>query len=249
VSGKGTRYGVAWSPDRARLAFIYTSSGNLNESELHLINADGAQEISILGPGTFGNPAWSPDGVTLAFAKQFPDGTRRLMLLDATGQNLRELGVRSDWDWEAAWSPDGLRLAFVSNCLKPSCDSAVSDLWVMNADGSGAHRLTAGVGIDDDAYSPVWSPDGEWIAFDMERNSIRDVYRIRPDGTNLERLTSGTRFTSYLAPSYSPDGRQLVYTQWSGADGLTHLLITPADGGTATSLPLAVGEAIDPDWR
>lgn len=59
---------------------------------------------------------------------------------------------------------------------------------------SPVHARTDGT---DDAYSPAWSPDGQWIAFDMSRNGVRDVYRMRPSDTDLQRLTSGTRIASF----------------------------------------------------
>ena len=40
------------------------------------------------------------------------------------------------------------------------------------------------------AVTPAWSPDGEWIAFASNHEGSYDVYRIRPDGSELTRITN-----------------------------------------------------------
>ena len=55
-----------------------------------------------------------------------------------------------------AWSPDGRKIAFVSD------RDGNSEIYVMNADGSGQRRLTRNPAYDAD---PAWSPDGRTIAF------------------------------------------------------------------------------------
>lgn len=57
-----------------------------------------------------------------------------------------------------AWSPDGAKIAYVHEDA-----SGLSDLWVMNADGSGKSRVTTGGGVLPAA--PSWSPDGSQLAF------------------------------------------------------------------------------------
>ena len=75
-----------------------------------------------------------------------------------------------------------------------------SSLFVSNADGSGEQKLTEGY-LD---YNPVWSPDGQWIGFTSERNGSADLYRMRPDGSGLERVTDDPAYDDQAA--FSPDG-------------------------------------------
>ena len=58
-------------------------------------------------------------------------------------------------------------------------------LYASNPDGSGERALTQGT-LD---YNPAWSADGKWIVFTSEREGSADLYRMRPDGTGVERLT------------------------------------------------------------
>src|SRR5215213_7868877 len=59
-------------------------------------------------------------------------------------------------------------------------------LFVAAADGTKAHPLVTPADAD---YDAAWSPDGGSIVFTSERNGSADLYRVKPDGSGLERLT------------------------------------------------------------
>jgi Tol biopolymer transport system component len=61
-----------------------------------------------------------------------------------------------------------------------------AELFIANADGSAERRLLPAPGFD---YNAAFSPDGKWIVFTSERSGSADIYRVRVDGTGLERLT------------------------------------------------------------
>ena len=77
----------------------------------------------------------------------------------------------------------------------------------MDADGSNVKQVTD-VGF---ASRPRWSPDGEWILF--ERGQI---YAIRPDGTGLWQVSNPRLNATMLLGGWSPDGRQVMYTEAVG---------------------------------
>src|SRR3569832_1288281 len=85
-----------------------------------------------------------------------------------------------------------------------------SSLFVSNADGTGEQKLTEG-NLD---YNPVWSPDGQWIAFTSERDGSADLYRMHPDGSALERLTNDPAHDDQAA--FSPVGRRIVFVTTRG---------------------------------
>src|SRR5207248_7885020 len=69
-----------------------------------------------------------------------------------------------------SWSPDGKELVF------SGYDGGISDLFVVNADGSGLHRLT------NDKYAdlqPSWAPDGKTIAFATDRGPKTDFDALK----------------------------------------------------------------------
>jgi dipeptidyl aminopeptidase/acylaminoacyl peptidase len=90
-------------------------------------------------------------------------------------------------------------------------------IYVMNADGTGARNLTRNAQVA--AKRASWSPDGGSIAFDRHTGGADfDIYVMRADGSGQRRLTrSGARET---LPAWSPDGGRIAYCRTrSGASG------------------------------
>ena len=93
-----------------------------------------------------------------------------------------------------------------------------SEMWlyVANADGSGERRLLPATAHRE--YDASFSPDGKWIVFTSERDGAgdgqADIWRVHPDGSGLERLTSDTSLED--AGALSPDGNSLAYVSTKG---------------------------------
>jgi sugar lactone lactonase YvrE len=100
---------------------------------------------------------------------------------------------------EPAWSPDGRRLAYVA-----AGSGGASDLFVIDADGTHAGRITWTANVDE--TSPSWSPDGKRLV--VERSGT--IVTVRADGTGKRVLASG------WDPAWSPGGRLIAFS--NGAD-------------------------------
>jgi Tol biopolymer transport system component len=134
-----------------------------------------------------------------------PDGGHLTMLTDLTGQVADE----------PAWSPDGQRIAYV---VRES--NGASDIWVINADGSGAYALTSGPGS---SWGPTWSPDGSRLAYTHSAPGRADqIWVVGADGSNPRPFTycDPPECVQDGSPAWSPDGSRIAFVRVSGAGAI-----------------------------
>jgi Tol biopolymer transport system component len=209
-----------FSPDGEKIAFIRASDQNdidQIEKDIYVINPDGTGQrrlthIEAQGFRTdFASSllAWSPDGKKIAYADS-SDGTADIYTMDVDGTNRMRLtntepsAHRLTGINDPAWSPDGKKIAFqrvyeVQESGSASADdtpgvdtSTISEIYVMNADGTDLRKLP--IYVYPDEGFPAWSPDSEKIAFscpyEAEIGAHTDLCVINADGTGLKRIAS-----------------------------------------------------------
>ncbi len=108
-------------------------------------------------------------------------------------------------------SPDGRWAVLAVTSYDIKTDKPTSALWLIPTAGGEARQLTFPAGSDS---SPVWSPDGQWIAFIGKRgdSETSQLYAIPVDGGEARRLTSvpGGAF----APKWFPDSKRIAFATW-----------------------------------
>ena len=207
----------AWSPDGQKITFV---SYRDEPPDIYVMNPDGENLINLTQSPerSEGVSSWSPDGKQIAFNAfgRFNKGgpyQGDIWVMDADGQNPRNLTNHHASDYSPDWSPDGLQIAFTSYRDRAWEFEAWDnwDIYVMEADGTNLINLTNHPARDS---TPDWSPDGKQIAFSSNRNGNREVYVMEADGTNLINLTNHPAADS--GPNWSPNGQQIAFT--SGRD-------------------------------
>ena len=115
-------------------------------------------------------------------------------------------------------------------------------IFIANADGDNAHPLVVG---HDRTYSPSFAADGEWIVFTAETSGQSDLYRVHPDGTGLEQLTSHPAFDDQGA--LSPDGRRVAFVS-TRAQGTADLWVKDLVSGLERNLTDHSSGNFRPSW-
>jgi TolB protein len=156
-------------------------------------------------------------------------------------------------DEDADWSPDGKKILFTSHAATDNPMNSVSaEVYVMDADGNEKPvRLTNNA---EEERAPSWSPDGKRILFQCRKGSPREG-RVMPtfelcvmnaDGSGVTRLTSNT--LPELTPSWSPDGRQILFHRPVGGAAQFQLFLINADGTGERQLTLPPGVSGFASW-
>ncbi len=173
------------------------------------------------------DPAWSPNGRQLSFRGYYGqgDGQYDLYAVSFNGCHLTRLthGMNGT---SSSWSPTGRQIAF----------SVPFGIYVINANGSGMHRLI----VNDTRYSygadaPAWSSSNR-IAFVRYIPALRadEIYTANADGSGLTPLTHGR--PGFGQPSWSPGGNSIAFVanpngrsviEVAGADGTSAHLVSP----------------------
>ena len=174
--------GAVWpdiSPDGTTIVFCTVWYN------LYTIKTDGT-ELTSIGRGV--HPRWSRDGTEVIYSNWGITYDSDLFVMDiATGQSRQITDTPGKAEIVGEWSPDGRRILFLAVVNHNQPDEN-EDIWVMDEDGS---NLTNLIGLwGGTSGFPVWSPDGNYIAFMSNASGNADIWIMRSDGTNKQNVTN-----------------------------------------------------------
>ncbi len=231
---------------------------------LYLISPDGMDERLVTDRVPVAWPSWSPDRTRIAFASSEENGINGLYVVDADGSNLvRIAGDLRDYSGPV-WSPDGTRIAFATG------GGGTERMGQSEPDPDGLSVVDVAtrriLKMIPDAFSPVWSPRGDRLAFvrrapdSSYMNSVTNDGRPAPTGdvliwtmaTNRVENITQRRVLYPWRIAWSPvDERMLVYTRDPGTSydrDRTRLTLLNADTGALSEINTSRDRITMPVW-
>ncbi len=219
-----------------------TGGVNGGTKEIQAMDYDGENPRAVTHLGTISlSPHPSPDNTRVLFSS-----------LGKQGWSIKAFSVElnrpvafnspAGTTLSPAWSSNGARVAFSSD--RPAGDS---EIYVADASGNGAQRLTSFRGPD---VSPCWNPKtNAQIAWVSGRSGLPQIYIMDSDGANVQRMTDGGYATS---PSWSPNGQFLAFA-WNrkygpGAPGGQDIYIMDVASKRWIQLTHEAGRNDFPTW-
>lgn len=168
----------------------------------------------------------SNDGKWLALSSGSGEGGSRIFVVPVTGGEPREITPTGPSYWHG-WSPDDKTLIY---CAKRNDNF---DVYSIPTAGGAETRLTDAVGLDDGCE---YTPDGSKIYFHSERDGPAKIWRMNPDGSAQERITSDEAYADWF-PHPSPDGKWIAFVSFNKSvkghpyDRNVVIRLMPMEGG------------------
>ena len=167
----------------------------------------------------------SPDGSLLVISDRSRTEGSCIYTLPASGGTPKRVTKNIPSYWHG-WSPDGATLTYTAK------RGATFQIFTIPVGGGVERQITEGF---DHCDGPDYSADGNWIWFNGERSGSVQLWRVRPDGSDLQQMTDDERVNWFPHPS--PDGRCVVYLAYAAgtkghpAEQEVELRLMPAEGG------------------
>ncbi len=202
----GPASNLTWSSDNAQIATV-GEDGTVSGAGY------GHAKVTATAPGgkTATADVYVVGEIVVASSRGFANTAGKFQLFAIERSNLAQLTKLTPDTTSAsdpAFSPDASRIAFVS------LRDGNAEIYVMNADGTGATRVTTDPQPDG---RPAFTPDGQALVFHSARTAGKQqIWTVNLDGTGLTQLT---RDSVNSSPTVSPDGQTIAYVSTRNKDG------------------------------
>jgi len=221
----------SWSPDGKSLAYVSFENRRPEIFIQHLATARRSKVASFSGLN--GAPSWSPDGKFLSLVLS-KDGSPDIYTLNTSTKRLRRLTKHRAIDTEPVWARDGRSIIFTSD------RSGTPQLYSVGVEGGRPKRLTF-----EGRYNTAaaMSPDGKYLTMVHGDRGLYKIAQLERESGNLTVLTDGSLDES---PSFSPNGKMVLYASTRGNNGF--LFAVSIDGRAKHKLSDQAGDIREPVW-
>lgn len=217
-------------PAADRLGVMYMNRIAPSGSQLWVANADGSNATKLMGnqsaPFDY-HASWSLDGKWIVFTtERRADGQSDVYRVKPDGKHLEALVTTDSFEDIGSLSPDGTKLAYISTAINYTTNVFVKDLHTGHSiNVTGSDESVGNFVGPHSFYRPVWSPNGDWLAFSSDANTqwtghsngtgwehtqTLGLYLVRRNGTGFRKVISEAGFC-LGSPQWSSDGSRLVY--------------------------------------
>jgi Tol biopolymer transport system component/DNA-binding winged helix-turn-helix (wHTH) protein len=203
---QGREYSPAFSPDGSQVAFAWDGGRSDGTGRFDLYaKVIGSERVEQLThhPATWIVPAWSPDGRNIAFARQ-DAGESGIFMVSARGGPERKLAdatfCKLSRTISLSWSPDGRELLY----------AGIDGVHLLTPENDETRSVTKPPQCSA-AYSPAFSPDGQWIAFSCVLDVSYEIHVLPAKGGTSKALTRVKEAPFPLA--WSADSKRIVYSE------------------------------------
>ena len=185
------------------------------------------------------------DGKQLGVSNHSADDGNRSVIytLPVTGGTPKRITAHSP-SYLHSWSPDGQWLVYTGGRKEKADGPDKFDIYKIPSGGGEEIRLTSSPGLSD---GPEFSPDGKYIYFNSTRTGLMQLWRMKPDGSDQEQVTSDN-FNNWFA-HVSPDGKWIAFLSFGPEVRpddhpyykQVYLRLMPASGGTPRVIAYVYG--------
>ena len=256
----GTLHSPRWSPDGKFVAYVSGNTefamgtypwvsianvGNAGPSSMWIVPAQGGPSVRMTdGLALNTSPAWEPGARALLFISN-RDGARDVYRVEIdragkpTGQPQRittGLGAHT-----ISLSTDGKLLAY-------SVFRLVANVWSVTAPEAGSRLVGEATPVTRGTQSVeglALSADGQWLAFDSDRNGSHHIYTVASSGGEAKQITTGS--VDEFMPHWSPKGDEIAYHAFT-RDLARRLQVVSSQGGLATPIITEPRNQRRPGW-